>query len=88
LGHPEWKDEPRFRDNAARYAHRAELEEAFLPILAAREREEWRRVFLEKGVPCASVNSLAERLFEKSSIGGISSVHCGDECQPIPYRPH
>src|SRR5262249_8873122 len=22
LGHPEWKDEPRFRDNAARYAHR------------------------------------------------------------------
>jgi crotonobetainyl-CoA:carnitine CoA-transferase CaiB-like acyl-CoA transferase len=60
LGHPEWKDEPRFRDNAARYAHRAELEEAFLPILAAREREEWRRVFLEKGVPCASVNALAE----------------------------
>jgi crotonobetainyl-CoA:carnitine CoA-transferase CaiB-like acyl-CoA transferase len=60
LGHPEWKDEPRFRNNASRYAHRAALEEAFLPILAAREREEWRRVFLEKGVPCASVNSLAE----------------------------
>ena len=60
LGHPEWKDEPRFRDNASRYAHRVALEEAFLPILAAREREEWRQVFLEKGVPCASVNSLAE----------------------------
>src|SRR5262252_3888579 len=30
----------------------------------------------------------SKRLFEKSSIGGISSVHCGDECQPIPYRPH
>jgi crotonobetainyl-CoA:carnitine CoA-transferase CaiB-like acyl-CoA transferase len=60
LGHPEWKDEPRFRDNTSRYAHRAALEEAFLPILVAREREEWQRVFLEKGVPCAGVNSLAE----------------------------
>ncbi len=45
---------------AARYAHRAVLEEAFLPVLAAREREEWRQVFLDKGVPCACVNSLAE----------------------------
>ena len=30
----------------------------------------------------------AERLFEKSSIGGISSVHAGDERQSIPHRPH
>ena len=29
-----------------------------------------------------------ERLFEKSSIGGISSVHSGDERQSIPHRPH
>ena len=60
LGHPEWKDDLRFRDNASRYAHRAVLEEAFLPVLAAREREEWRQVFLDTGVPCACVNSLAE----------------------------
>jgi crotonobetainyl-CoA:carnitine CoA-transferase CaiB-like acyl-CoA transferase len=60
MGHAEWKDEARFRDNASRYAHRAVLEEAFLPVLAAREREEWRQVFLDKGVPCACVNSLAE----------------------------
>jgi formyl-CoA transferase len=60
LSHPEWKEDPRFRDNASRYAHRAALEEAFLPILATREREEWRQVFLDKGVPCAGVNSLAE----------------------------
>ena len=56
----QWKDEARFRDNTSRYAHRAVLEEAFLPVLAAREREEWRRVFLDQGVPCACVNSLAE----------------------------
>jgi SRSO17 transposase len=29
-----------------------------------------------------------ERLFEKSSMGGISSVHSGDEHSSIPYRPH
>ena len=30
----------------------------------------------------------AERLFEKSPISGISSVHFGDERQSIPHRPH
>ena len=30
---------------------------------------------------------LVERLFEKSFIGGISSVHFGDERQSIPNRP-
>src|SRR5215217_9291245 len=32
--------------------------------------------------------SRAQRLFEKSSIGGISSVHSGDERQSIPHRPY
>jgi len=32
--------------------------------------------------------TLCKRLFEKSSIGGISSVHSGDERQSIPPRPH
>jgi two-component system chemotaxis response regulator CheB len=31
---------------------------------------------------------ISKRLFEKSSIGGISSVHYGDERQSIPHRPH
>src|SRR5262249_6600415 len=34
------------------------------------------------------VANFAQRLFEKSSIGGISSVHSGDERQSIPHRPH
>jgi CO/xanthine dehydrogenase Mo-binding subunit len=29
-----------------------------------------------------------QRLFEKSSIGGISSVYWRDGCTTIPYRPH
>ncbi len=39
------------------------------------------------GVPFAPI-IIPERLFEKSSIGGISSVHSGDERQSIPHRPH
>src|SRR2546430_15219143 len=60
LGHAEWKDEARFRDNASRYAHRAVLEEAFLPILAAREREEWRQGVLVQGGARARWDSLGE----------------------------
>jgi hypothetical protein len=29
-----------------------------------------------------------QRLFEKSSIDGISSVNCGDGSETIPNRPH
>ena len=32
--------------------------------------------------------AFSERLFEKSSIGGISSVSCRDESPSIPDRPH
>jgi outer membrane murein-binding lipoprotein Lpp len=39
-----------------------------------------------QGIDQFAIN--AERLFEKSSIGGISSVHSGDERQSIPHRPH
>ena len=35
-----------------------------------------------------SYSSLPERLFEKLSIGGTSSVSWRDDCQTIPYRPY
>jgi len=41
-----------------------------------------------RGVDVLSSLNVSERLFEKSSIGGISSVHFRDERQSIPYRPH
>lgn len=60
LGHPEWVDDPRFATNEKRYANREALLARVLPILAGREREEWRRIFVEAGVPCGAVNDLGE----------------------------
>jgi len=60
LGHPEWRDDPRFRTNADRYANLDALRAAMLPILATKEREAWRGIFLEAGVPCGCVNDLGE----------------------------
>ena len=37
---------------------------------------------------CREILKRPQRLFEKSSIGGISAVHSGDERQSIPHRPH
>src|SRR5262245_53080053 len=33
-------------------------------------------------------SSITKRLFEKSSIGGISSVNSRDGCETVPHRPH
>jgi len=38
--------------------------------------------------PCGINDSAPQRLFEKSSLGGISAGHSGDERQSIPHRPH
>ncbi len=60
LGHPEWVDDPRFATNADRHENKDALLEQVLPILATKEREEWRKIFLEAGVPCGAVNDLGE----------------------------
>lgn len=60
LGLPGLPDDPRFRTNADRVAHRDELHE----ILEARFRTEsaayWEEVLLAHGVPCSRVRTLAD----------------------------
>jgi formyl-CoA transferase/CoA:oxalate CoA-transferase len=55
-------DDPRFKTNRDRLAHREEL----TPIIEARIREkprdEWVEIFLSAGVPCGAVNSIGEVL--------------------------
>ena len=60
LGRPEWMEDPRFRTNVERYANKEALLAQVLPVLATKDREEWRRIFLRAGVPCACVNDLGE----------------------------
>jgi len=60
LDHEEWIKDSRFSSNSNRYKNIDALLEIFLPVLKTKEREDWRKIFLEFGVPCGCVNSLDE----------------------------
>jgi crotonobetainyl-CoA:carnitine CoA-transferase CaiB-like acyl-CoA transferase len=70
LGHPEWVDDPRFKDNGARMAHQAELHALFSEILSTQPRSHWEEVFTKVGVPCgAEAPGIANPMkFSKSPV--------------------
>ncbi len=59
LGHPEWTDDPRFVDNAARVKHREELERLLVEVFRRKPLEEWLEILNEHDVPATPVNDLA-----------------------------
>jgi crotonobetainyl-CoA:carnitine CoA-transferase CaiB-like acyl-CoA transferase len=59
-GRPALAHDPRFRTNAARVAHRAEVVAALAPLLAGRTSAAWIAALEEAGVPCGPINDLAE----------------------------
>jgi crotonobetainyl-CoA:carnitine CoA-transferase CaiB-like acyl-CoA transferase len=62
LGHPEWRDDARFRTNSDRMAHLPELVELMNGVLGQRTRAEWIGVFDAAGVPVGPVNTVGEAL--------------------------
>jgi crotonobetainyl-CoA:carnitine CoA-transferase CaiB-like acyl-CoA transferase len=62
LGHPEWRDDPRFADNTARIRNRDALTDAMNAVLRTRTRSEWMAVLDAAGVPAGPVNSIGEAL--------------------------
>lgn len=60
LGHPEWRDDPRFADNAARVAHRDALAEAVTAATVLLRRSEIESRLLAAGVPASAVLSFIE----------------------------
>jgi formyl-CoA transferase len=67
LGHPEWPEDPRFANNPARIAHRAELQAAVEEVLQAKSASEWVDALLAEGVPAGPVNNIAE-VFEDPQV--------------------
>lgn len=57
---PELAADPRFRANADRVAHRAELNGYLRPKIAERTAAQWAELLGAAGVPCGPVNDLAE----------------------------
>jgi crotonobetainyl-CoA:carnitine CoA-transferase CaiB-like acyl-CoA transferase len=62
LGHPEWREDPRFVDNAARMRNLAILTDAMAEVLKTRTRDEWTAVFDAAGVPVGPVHTIGEAL--------------------------
>lgn len=62
LGHPEWRDDPRFRTNSDRMRNLDALVQAMNAVLATRTRDEWIAAFDAAGVPVGPVHSIGEAL--------------------------
>ena len=60
LGHPEWKDDPRFAGNAARIAHKDDLGAAVTAATVRLRREEIETRLLAADVPASAVLSFIE----------------------------
>jgi crotonobetainyl-CoA:carnitine CoA-transferase CaiB-like acyl-CoA transferase len=62
LGHPEWKDDPRFMTNDERMQNLPALVEAMNAVLVTKTRAEWLLVLDAAGVPAGPVNNMEEAL--------------------------
>ncbi len=68
LGHPEWRDDPRFATNAARMQNLDELASRMNAVLASRTKAEWIAAFDAAGVPVGPVHSIGEALAHPQTL--------------------
>ena len=59
---PQWRDDPRYVDNAARVAHREALVAELDALFATRDAAHWMELLGRAGVPCAPINSVGQAL--------------------------
>lgn len=60
IGHPEFTDDPRYRTNQDRRAHRDELLEKLQAVFLTKSYEEWEGILLAKGIPMGAINDIAQ----------------------------
>jgi crotonobetainyl-CoA:carnitine CoA-transferase CaiB-like acyl-CoA transferase len=68
LGHPEWRDDPRFRTNSDRMANLPALVEAMNAVLGTRSKAVWIARFDAAGVPAGPVHSIGEALSHPQTL--------------------
>ena len=84
LGRPEWKDDPKFKINAQRVAHRDELEAEIQNITMTKTTQEWLDIFEGKGLPYAAINDVQTTLNHEHTLARDMVVEVEhDECGPI-----
>jgi crotonobetainyl-CoA:carnitine CoA-transferase CaiB-like acyl-CoA transferase len=68
LGHPEWREDPRYANNSARMENLASLTEAMNKVLITRGKDEWMAAFDAVGVPAGPVNTIGEALSHPQTL--------------------
>ncbi len=68
LGHPEWRDDPRFATNSARMANLPALVEQMNAVLVTRSQAQWVEAFDAAGVPVGPVHSVGEALSHPQTL--------------------
>ena len=84
LGVPELADDPRFRGNEDRTAHRDELRPLLVERLASRSTAEWFRDITAAGVPCGPINTVEGGVAFAESVGLEPVVLVGDGPDAVP----
>ncbi len=68
LGHPEWREDPRFKTNSDRMAHREALVDAMNAVLRTQTRAHWQAAFDAAGVPAGPVHTVGEALSHPQTL--------------------
>ncbi len=68
LGHPEWRDDPRFLTNSDRMNNLRALTDAMSAILKERDKADWIAAFDAAGVPVGPVHSIGEALTHPQTL--------------------
>jgi crotonobetainyl-CoA:carnitine CoA-transferase CaiB-like acyl-CoA transferase len=68
LGHPEWREDPRFRTNTDRMSHLEDLVREMNAVLFTRTRAEWMELFDAAGIPVGPVHSIGEALTNPQTL--------------------
>lgn len=68
LGHPEWREDPRYATNTDRMANLASLTAAMNAVLVTRSRADWTAALDAAGVPAGPVHSIGEALTHPQTL--------------------
>ncbi|MEY9213037.1 CoA transferase [Thermobifida halotolerans] len=74
LGRPELADDPRFRSNTDRVAHRGALVAEITAALAAGSAEEWTAILTDAGVPVGSVRGVLDAIRTADASGDDATM--------------
>lgn len=87
LGHPEWIEDERFKDNPARVRNKTLIEGMIADILKTERRQHWFDLLNEAGVPCSPVNSIPEALDhpQAKALGIVQTDPSNDEIKSVGF---